>query len=310
MIPPENSLILSKETTDHTTPDQDQIPMSTEEVSYTPPQSWGEDQTASPREFLMTPSQISLETPPSNVPSTYPPAPNLIEDTSPKPSLLKTLLSGLALVLLGTLFGVLASRFLPMSSGVSTVIPKTPSLSPSTIIDEPITNDQELITPLVPTATPSSLLNLKWNMMTVKSPVTSVDSYKIYYPTTWSIQQYKNTPADGNGSSSLTLSKGLTTISILQTNGNSLTCLYPGDSDQANSLQFKEYVGINKDDLTWRLASFQSPEIIGGYQVCEMSTAGTFITSTKIGEILAGGLTDSQSIDEFNYILEKIVILK
>lgn len=79
----------------------------------------------------------------------------------------RTLLIGLALILLGTFIGVLAARFAPMPSG--TILPLPDNTLTPTVTEEMVAPTVE-ITPIPePTATSSALLNLKWNMMTVKS---------------------------------------------------------------------------------------------------------------------------------------------
>lgn len=239
-------------------------------------------------------------------------------DSPPSPessSFFRTLLAGIALILLGTFIGVLAARFIPMTSDTILPLPDN-SLTPTpTVIEETITPTIE-ITPIpIPTATPSALLNLKWNMMTVKSPLTAFSDYKIYYPTTWTIKEYKNIskPADA-GSSFLTLTKGTTVLNIIQNNRPSPTCDYSGNPEVLGegTIGFTgDFRRIQKDSAqNWRWAL--SPNIsVPEYMVCEANAPDNFTDSTSIGFInfSSEGVT-AETLDEINYILEKIVILK
>jgi len=111
ILSPEDSIMKSQETFKTVVSDPDPSPV-TQEVSYTPPQAWGQDETFSPQGIAATPPPIQ-ENPPTEK-SSYP--------------LIKTLFSGIALILFGTLLGVLASHFLPISPGLSSI---TPEISPS-----------------------------------------------------------------------------------------------------------------------------------------------------------------------------------
>ncbi|OGD72741.1 hypothetical protein A3K29_01165 [Candidatus Collierbacteria bacterium RIFOXYB2_FULL_46_14] len=220
--------------------------------------------------------------------------------------MMKTLLTGVALILFGALLGVLASRFLPMS----------PSVTPSQDI-EPTTDTNpteaeietsptvEITLPLTPTATPSSLLNLKWNMMTVKSPLAAFTSYRIYYPTTWSIKEYRNfsTSKDG-GNSTLTLEKGTAILSIRQA---------PGEVQDCSPALYSDFhILIKRDIVAWKWAKKATDEAASTYDVCESLSGSKYISPTSIGYIIANSPTvvDAETLDEINYILEKIVILK
>jgi len=228
------------------------------------------------------------------------------------------------LILFGALLGVLAYRFLPLSGNLA-----PPASEPTTILNfEPTSgegNGEELsentagpliVIPPAPTATPSSLIDLKWNMMTVKSPVSFFSSYRIYYPTTWSIKEYKNTPeviGKNQGSSTLTLQKGNISFSILQNEGEGTVCLYPNNSNiEGRSIRYGDFRSVFKDLLIWRWA--ESLPVEGedqSYRVCEQPQGGLFSTSTSVGFInLPFGDLDSATLEEFNYILEKIVIME
>jgi hypothetical protein len=251
---------------------------------------------------LATPQPIDPQaSPPLQTPPT-PPTPQPIKTSSPAG---RIFLVWLALVLLGVFLGVLASFFLPTFSLSSLTGSVTPNLSPSpslSLVDPQaemldITPTLE-VTPLSePTATPSALLDLKWNMMTVKSPNPNFSSYKIYYPTTWNIKEYKNTPAKiDSGTSTLILSKGTATVTLLQQAASDTSCTY-------ETSQYREFI---KDSLVWRA----SPSINDNsyYEVCEKTADGGFTNSVKTGAIFANNLVDQQTVDEFNYILEKIII--
>ncbi|EKD52735.1 MAG: hypothetical protein ACD_61C00261G0004, partial [uncultured bacterium] len=247
-----------------------------------------------------------------------PPPPPTTETNSP--SFFRTFLIGIALILFGALLGVLAYRFLPLSGNIA-----PPAPEPTTILTLEPTSGEELSEntagpsieiPPAPTATPSSLLDLKWNMMTVKSPVSFFSSYRIYYPTTWSIKEYKNIPevvGKNLASSTLTLQKGNISFSILQNEGEGTVCLYPNNSNiEGRSTRFGDFRSVYKDLLIWRWA--ESLPVDGedqSYRVCEQPQGGQFSTATSIGFIsLPFGDLDSATLEEFNYILEKIVILE
>lgn len=195
----------------------------------------------------------------------------------------------------------------------NTLIPLPPiSLTPTDF--EPTITPTIEITPIpAPTATPSALLDLKWNMMTVKSPVSFFNSYRLYYPTTWTIKEYKNTSkANDEGFSSLVLTKGKTTLSIIQGAGGAGTCLYPEDPEMEGMMsRFGPYIDILKSPLImWRWAMRLDDESIPSYSVCEKKIEGNFVSSTIIGDIsFSGNDVDADTKDETNYILEKIVIL-
>ncbi len=223
----------------------------------------------------------------------------------PKSSVLRTILVTFALVLLGILLGVLASRFVPTAP--TAIAPAEPTVEPT----------QELApieTPVPePTATSSALLSLKWNMMTVKSPLTRFNSYRIYYPTTWSIKEYKNVPKDGElGSSTLTLTKGKTVLNILQVNQLDPMCDFSGKLEYAGEgiVQLGEFKIIEKSGFrTWQWAPLLNVTATE-YLVCQSRDTGTFNSSTSIGFInFRGENIDVETLDEINYILEKIVIL-
>ncbi|KKS94149.1 MAG: hypothetical protein UW68_C0013G0010 [Candidatus Collierbacteria bacterium GW2011_GWB1_44_6] len=226
--------------------------------------------------------------------------------TKPSSSKAKTVLTFIALLLFGVFIGVLASFFLPITTAPVTDEIPAPQPAADSEISDTIT-PEEIITPIpTPTATPSALLNLRWNMMTVKSPLTTFSSYRIYYPTTWSIKEYKNTPGTG-GSTSLTLTKGLTTLSFIQQDLEGSACSYP-TSEIKQNLDFASYREIFHNSSTWRWGlsvNGDSPT----YIVCQ-SQNNSFSSPTTVGFInLSGANIDNQTLEEFNYILEKIVII-
>ncbi len=218
---------------------------------------------------------------------------------------------------MGILLGVLAARFLPMpATPINTIVPET---TPTPVIATdsaalPAGSQESIllaITPIpTPTATPSALLNLKWNMMTVKSPISSFSSYRIYYPTTWSIKEYKNTPRPTDaGSSSLTLQKGTATVTIHQENTEAPSCSYDGSTVEGSVYRFADFRTINKDNHLWRWGALLSGTV-PMYPVCEL-TSNSYSSQTSIGFIsLTGSDLDTAAMEEFNYILEKIIILK
>ncbi len=227
--------------------------------------------------------------------------------------LLKNTLITFALILLGTFIGVLASRFVPMTPTTDTT--PEPELTPTEEmmpIETPVPE---------PTATSSALLDLKWNMMTVKSPLTAFNSYRIYYPTTWSIKEYKNTPgADESGSSTLTLTKDNFSLKIVQAQNLSPVCDYSGNPEAAGEgvVQFGEYRELFKEGiLSWRWGP-TTPSLLDGdyYLVCQGNNTLGYSNATSIGFIEINRDTvgedseiRSQIEDEVNYILEKIIIL-
>lgn len=229
----------------------------------------------------------------------------------------RTLLIGLALILLGTLLGILAARFLPpVNLGLAPVVVITQP-TPSVIAGAPEATATIQATPTVeitpipaPTATPSALLNLKWNMMTVKSPVSFFSSYRLYYPTTWSIKEYKNTAkANDVGTSSLILQKGKATMTIQQGNTEASSCSYDDSVLEGSVYSFADYRTVNKEGHLWRWGTLRSGTI-PTYPVCEL-TSGNFSSQTSIGFIsLTGSDLDTAATEEFNYILEKIIIVK
>lgn len=139
--------------------------------------------------------------------------------------------------------------------------------------------------------------------MTVKSPNPAYSSYKIYYPTTWSIKEYQNTSAKiDSGTSLLTLSKGPATITLIQNQASGTLCTYSNDSIEAG--QYREFI---KDSLVWR--SSASPANPAYYEVCQKTVDGEFTNSVETGAIYADGLADQSVVDEFHYILERITVL-
>jgi len=220
-------------------------------------------------------------------------------------------LIGIALILLGALVGILVSRFLPAAP--TPTVPALPTATP-TADTTPELTPTEIIVP-IPTATPSALLNLKWNTMTVKSPLSAFNSYRLSYPTTWSIKEYKNIPevvGKNQGSSTLTLQKGNVSFSILQNEGEGTVCLYPNSSSfDGRYTRFGDFRSLNQDAYIWRWAlSLPDEGTTQSFQVCEQPQGGQFNTSTSIGFIdLPLAEADSETFEEFNYILEKIVIL-
>ncbi len=299
------------------------------EVSYTPPLAWGTDRTLAPASPVPTsPSQpFSSTTLSPTFSETLPP---IVSPASPAPVVqvastpqtssssptARTFLIGLILILVGILLGVLASFLLPAFTYQTPMVEDntdTPEITPEpTISDE---SEMPLVTPAVtitpaPTATPSALLGLKWNLMTVNSPISFFSSYRIHYPTTWTIKEYKNTPkANDEGSSSLTLQKGKATVTILQANTEASSCDYDGSVVEGFVFGFADYRAINKENQSWRWGAIKSGTV-PMYPVCEMKDEN-YSSQTSIGFIsLTGSDLDTATIEEFNYILEKIVILK
>ncbi len=242
----------------------------------------------------------------TEVPHPLPPTPH-IEETE-KSSVVRNVLVTFALVLLGILLGVLASRFVPTAPAV--VAPAEPTI-------EPIQELTPMETPIPePTATSAALLSLKWNMMTVKSPLTAFKSYRIYYPTTWSIKEYKNVPKTGElGSSTLTLMKGNINIEIIQSDAHYADCVYPGEPDIEGLFdRYGDFKSLLKNDnFMWRWAQQELPSaaVTPVYRICENNSEGKFVSSTALGQIKITSNTVIDEIlgDEVNYILEKIVIL-
>ncbi len=323
MIPPEDSLMKTAQTA--------------EEVTYTPPKEWGGDQTAEvPKP---TPIEIPLGQPEVLEASPTPPEPPKLTTTeipAPLPSLtseaqitpspefspvmslppmppleahpnpfLRASLLSLVLILIGVLVGILAARFVPLTPS-----PTVMEATPTPEITEEATPTATPI--LTPTATPSALLSLNWKMMTVNSPLTNFHSYRIYYPDTWSIKTYSNKPASGNtGTSTLILVKESATITILQKNQPIQYCTFPGDNLEGEGVvQLGDFHGLAKgDESFWRWAP-RLNTTVPEYLVCGSEKSAAYIASTSIGIItLTGTDLDPQTLDEFNYLLEKIIIL-
>jgi hypothetical protein len=215
----------------------------------------------------------------------------------------RVLLTGLALILIGTLLGVLASRFLPSMTG-NVVAPAI--LQPEVSVTPPVMTPTTVITPIpAPTATPSALLNLKWNMMTVKSPITPEMSFRLYYPTTWSIKTYQNT----KGVAGKTVSK----LNLILTKGTSVMSIIEVPDSPSNVCSYStpdSYMEILNPSVKWR-TSFSEEAGQRTYTVCGETSNSVFSSPTSIGSIsLLAPIEDTQTIDEFHYILQKIVIIK
>lgn len=232
-------------------------------------------------------------------------------------SFIKIFFLGLILILSGILIGVLAAKFLPISPKDNSTVDDSSSVIEQTSesLSSEITAEVTLIDTPKPilTATPSALLSLKWNLLTVKSPVSFFNSYRLYYPNTWSIKQYKNTPSvTDDGSSVLNLAKGTTSLNITQGAGDAGICLYPSDSDRDGMTtrfgSYKEISGPNSP--TWRLAELSNSQGME-FGVCEKKDNGGFVSSTVIGRIkLTGDNITPAILDEVNYMLEKLAIIK
>lgn len=336
MIQPEDSLLPV------TPPDPTTEIKEDKEVSFTAPATWGSDMTLKPAETTPASQEIPADHKEALQPVTYPWLPNQQTSQTPFPSqetplippqqpqtpqinneephfnLPRTILIGFVLILCGILLGILATKYLPVYSTKPTV----------QLVQPPVSNPTEVITPVItssitptiqvaPTATPASLLNLKWNLLTVKSPLSLFKSYRLHYPTTWAVKSQKTSPAVSggvSGSSSLVISKGTALLSILQIDGETANCVYPGSNTQelpyANYLTFREIISAN--GLVWRWGQV-IPEEEGKftYYVCEQKGQDLFSAATSIGVIsLNDTKVESQTLEEFNYILEKIEILK
>jgi len=146
--------------------------------------------------------------------------------------------------------------------------------------------------------------------MTVKSPVTFFRSYQIYYPTAWTIKEYKNTPeTDDSGFSILNLTKGSVSLKITQGAGDAGGCLFPEDPEKEGMYsKYGNYREILNDYIVWRWAPRLDNTQVQDYSVCALTSNG-FVSSTSIGYIsITGNDIDAQTLDEINYILEKIII--
>lgn len=130
-------------------------------------------------------------------------------------------------------------------------------------------------------------------MMTVKSPLTTLSSFRLYYPTTWTIKEYINTPkSNDTGSYSLVLTKNKNTLTL--SSSLSYTCDKPSF-----------FHNIAKDKTIWEI---QEVAPASSYQVCE---TGNGAEPVHIGSITFTGTDiDGGTIDEFVYIIEKIAIIK
>lgn len=150
---PQQDLMISPEDALSTTAPVIIPPAPPEEVSYTPPQAWGADQSAPPAVTPTTPSPTFSATLPltdaSLTPPPAPPSSPVLPPSAPLPPLtppptdsgspvVRHLLTGLALTLFGTLLGVLAARFLPPVSAPAPLpsapaVLTTPGLEPTII---------------------------------------------------------------------------------------------------------------------------------------------------------------------------------
>lgn len=228
----------------------------------------------------------------------------LLEDhTNP---VLRSVLIGIVLILIGILVGVLAARFVPLTPS-EPIIEATPT--PEITEEEATPSATPLLTP---TATPSALLSLKWKMLTVNSPLSNFHSYRVYYPDTWSIKTYTNKPGNENtATSTLILVKDGATITILQKKQPLTFCAFPGDSLEGEGVvQLGDFQGLAKgDESFWRWAP-RLNTVVPEYIVCGSEKSANYIDTTSVGIIsLVGDNLDPQVFDEFNYLLEKIVIL-
>jgi len=141
-------------------------------------------------------------------------------------------------------------------------------------------------------------------------------SYKLHYPSTWSIKSQKTIkPVTGGeqGSSTVILAKGSTAFTIQQLDAETASCTY-SDTTEENTpfTKYDSYRELAKTDIVWRWGQ-ATPELTEKiiYYVCEEKTPKSFSAATSIGVIsLNGSNIDETTLEEFNYILEKIEILK
>lgn len=154
-----------------------------EEVSYTPPQSWGTDRTTVPEQSPQVnhPHQFSSTTPlPTSSETPEPISPQIKTESS----FGRTFLVWLALILLGILLGVLASFFLPVFSLPFQNTPTVPNPTPT------------------PTPTPSiSLLGIQR---------ITTEKYKINIPSDWKQPGGEGGTFQAPDGSSLSISVGET----------------------------------------------------------------------------------------------------
>lgn len=135
----------------------------------------------------------------------------------------------------------------------------------------------DIVTLPTPTAIPASLSKINWESF-------STPIYKLFYPDTWTKQEV---------STGIILSKGTSTITI-----SGLRSFFACD---------KEIIqGYPKDTLFWVIEEISASS---QYQVCEY-TEHNPIPNTYIGSIILKGKNiDTQTLDEFKYIMEKIQII-
>lgn len=305
MLQPEDSLLTTEMKGNLTTDTNQNTDQINQEGSFTPPAAWGTD--------------TNLKAAESNSPI-QPPLPTLQNKENPS-NLLHTIFVGLALILGGVLIGVIAAKYIPVSN-LSSEVPVVPEdlVTPTPVV--PSANSEYIqITPtpvVVPTSTPSALLNLKWNMLTVKSPVSFSYSYRLYYPTTWTVKEQRNIKkADDTGFSSLVLTKGGYSLKILQgtsteNNGNK-ACVYPDDPTLEGMKQnYSDFKDIFKEqEIRWRFSHDSTSTTSVIYRVCEKINEKDYGEETVLGYITVTGKdTDLATIDEIKYIIERIQIIK
>ena len=342
MIQPEDSLLPVAPKEPVIAELKESLDQTDHEVSFTVPATWGSDMTLKPAEitspqetpqknteplqpvvYPWLPNQQNQVPPSQPTPLPHPEQPQTPQQTiSPQASsnqssfnLPRIILIGLVLVLCGVLLGILASKYFPffVSKPIVELGHEQPVVVPTTI--SPINPSAILISPkieIAPTATSSTLVNLRWNLVTIKSPVSFFSSYRLHYPITWAVKESRTTKgANDSGSSVLTMTKGKTSFKIIQSVGDAAGCLYPGDADKDGMYQrYQSSREIIKPNFLWRWGQVVGEEGKSLYYVCELKSSGTFVASTVIGYIsLSDSAIDDQTLEEFNYILEKIEII-
>ncbi len=240
-------------------------------MSFDPPQSWGQQSQPSATPDTTPP------TPPATSPiSTVIPDsirnPGSFPEADSPPSFLKIFLISICLILLGILLGILAAKFFQPVAPVVTP-------PPTTNLSTPTTPPPSIELSSTPMATPSSLLDAQWKSYSTKQ-------YKLFYPSTW-MSKYST--------DKLTLTKSKSIVTILSK-----------AEIKGGGCENKSVYSINKTDFVWDIQEASSSSL---YHVCETTSDSSPVT--RIGEItLSGSNIDQMTLDEFKYILEKIVITK
>lgn len=174
--------------------------------------------------------------------------------------------------------GVVAAKLIP--APVADITPPVETRLEATITD---TLPEPEITPEIipaPTATPSSLLNLRWKTY-------SAENYKLYYPQSW---LFKYT-AD-----KLTLTKG-----------KNLITLSPKGEETGAKCDESSIHKIKKGLLVWDIQE-SNASASTFYVVCDNG-----LPTTSIGSVTLWGdgiNIDQNTIDEFKLMMEKIEIME